>query len=205
MSLVGKCPYQLRLVFCFTSVIFNSIWDIVWSFLRLYFLLLWSHSIWTPKRETRIVIICTGLSILLTFNLLFFQVCTADFTQGMWGVTKVQLLPRWHGAHVDGVLWELYRLWTELHQRVECHAGPGNTTTRLSCSLCWQVSAESLALVKTTGRFNSTFWFVFLEVTFLFLCIVLLWPTETMSKTRHICWGLSQLNVSVGTEEMHFE
>lgn len=43
----------------------------------------------------------------------------------MWGVPPVQLLPRGHCSHVDGLLRELHHLRAKLHQWVECHDRPG--------------------------------------------------------------------------------
>lgn len=54
------------------------------------------------------------------------QVCAAGPPQGMRGVTPVQLLPRGHCCHMDGLLWELHHLRAKLRQWVECYDRPGD-------------------------------------------------------------------------------
>lgn len=65
--------------------------------------------------------------IILT-SLLLPQVCPAGPPQGMRGVPPLQLLPRGHRSHVDGLLRELRHLGAELRQRVERHDRPGEHT-----------------------------------------------------------------------------
>lgn len=64
------------------------------------------------------------------------QVCPAGSPQGMRGVPPLQLLPRGHRPHVDGLLRELHHLGAELCQRVERHDRPGDHAARLTHHVC---------------------------------------------------------------------
>ena len=70
------------------------------------------------------------------------QVCPAGPPQGVRGVAPVQLLPRWHRSHMDGLLRELRHLGAELRQRVERYDRPGDDQARLAHHVCWPVSVS---------------------------------------------------------------
>lgn len=97
------------------------------------------------------------------------QVCAAGPPQGMWGVTQVQLLPRGHRSHLDGLLWELHQLGAELRQRVEHHDRPGDDPARLAHHVRrqvrtrrWQRTHHPTQIID--GGTNSWMKFRFLEV-----------------------------------------
>lgn len=57
----------------------------------------------------------------------------------MRSITPVQLFPRRHCSHVDGLLWEPHHLGAKLHQWVECYDRSGDHPVWFSQHVCRQV------------------------------------------------------------------